>query len=365
MGIPVMHGIGPGSKGLARLSSVGGGSRILAVHHVGGDGQNGSGGNAAAVGVVAPHIIHEGVHQLCGDGVYPVVVVAVFGEVSFHFIIHHDAVLIPHGFYLRVLDGGQGVGHHGQSGDSGGEPAGHLLVVKSHLDPLIAVLVVHIVDDVQCVYIYAGQPFHHVLVGVHDLVIIQVLGGNGAVFRSHLLFGDLVHTAVDGVEQAFCQVGPGAEELHFLAHPHGRNAAGDGVVVSVGHSHQVVVLVLDGRGHDGSLGAEPLEVHGELGGPEHRQVGLRSRSQVLQGVEIAVGHFRHHVAAVDSHAADGLRHPGGVSGEQGVVLRRSGEFHQAQLHDKVIHKLLDLLLCVPAFRQIPLGVDVQEGGGAS
>ena len=63
-------------------------------------------------------------------------------------------------------------------------------------------------------------------------------------------------------------------------------------------------------------------------------------------MQVAVGHFCHHVPPVDAHAADGFGHPGGVAGEQLVVLGRSGELDQAKLHNKMIHKLLNLLLRV-------------------
>ena len=73
-----------------------------------------------------------------------------------------------------------------------------------------------VMDDVQGVDIYLGQPFHHILVLVHHVVKIQILGGHRTVFRAYLLSADFIHTAVDGVEQALGQVGSGAKELHFL-----------------------------------------------------------------------------------------------------------------------------------------------------
>ena len=133
----------------------------------------------------------------------------------------------------------------------------------------------------------------------------------------------------------------------------------------MGDPHQVVVLVLDGGGEDGGLGAEALEVDRQPGGPEHRQVGLGGGAQVLQGVEIPVGHPGDHAPAVDAHAADGFGDPGGVAGEEGIVLGSAGELDQPQLHDEVVHKLLNLLLGEGAGGQVPLGVDVQEGGGAA
>ena len=61
-----------------RLSAVRCSARILSVHHVGGDGENGGGGDTAAVGVVALDIAHEGVHQVCCQLVHPVVIISIF-----------------------------------------------------------------------------------------------------------------------------------------------------------------------------------------------------------------------------------------------------------------------------------------------
>ena len=130
-------------------------------------------------------------------------------------------------------------------------------------------------------------------------------------------------------------------------------------------THQIVVFVLDGRGLDGHLRAVTLKADREPGGPEHGQVRLRCGTQVGQGMQVAEGHLRRHVAAVHTHACQGLGDPYRVAGEQLVVFRRAREFDDPQLHDEVIHEFLDLLLRKGSKRKVALCVDVQEGGGAS
>ncbi len=364
MAVPVVHGIGSRRKSLPGLAPVRGSPGSLAIDHIGGDGQNGSGGNPAPVTMVPLHIIHEGMDHLHSQPVHPVIVISILGKIPLYLIIPDNSKLVPDGPHPGISDGRQGIRHHRQPGNSGSKPAGHMHIVKGHLKPLIAVLVMHVVDNVQAVDIHACQPFHHIPVPVHDLIKLQILGGNRPVLRSHLSAADLVHPAVDGVKQALGQIGPGPEKLHFLAHPHGRHTAGNGIVIPVGHPHQVVILILDRRRLDGGLGTEPFEMLRQPHRPEHRQVGLRRRAQIVEGVEIAEGHFSHQMPPVNAHASDGFRYPGRVPGKQRVVLRGPGEFHQPQLHDEMIHKLLDFLLPVPALCQVPLRVNVQEGGGA-
>ena len=82
-------------------------------------------------------------------------------------------------------------------------------------------------------------------------------------------------------------------------------------------------------------------------------------------MEITEGVFGDHVVAVDVHTADGFGDPGGVAAEQLVVFRGPGELHQTQLHDEVVDEFLRLLFGEDAPIQIPLDIDVQEGGGAA
>ena len=304
-------------------------------------------------------------HQLHGDVVHPVVVVAVLGEVPLHFKVHGDAVLIPDGAYFGKFDGGEGVGGNGQPRHpEGGQPL-HQGVVEGHLAALIGVLVVHVVDDVDGVHVELRHVGEHLFVVAQHLGVVQhlvLIQGDVGHHPDALL---LVHAAVDGVQQALGQVGPGAEKLHLLAHRHGGHAAGDAIVVPVHGAHQLVALVLDGVGPDAHVGAVPLEPLGQVLAPQHRQVGLGGGAQVGEGVEHPEGVAGHQSAAVHPHAADGLGDPGGVAAKELIVLWGTQVAHQPQLDDKLIHQLLGPPLVQHAFVQVPLDVDIQEGGGAA
>ncbi len=199
MAVPVVHRVCAGGKRLSALTSVRCGAGILAIHHVGGDGKDGGGGDSAPVGMVALDETHEGVYQVSCQLVHAVIVISIFREISLYNIVCHNTLLIAHGLNLCVLDGGQGVSHNGKSGNTGCKPSGHLFIMKGHLKSFIAVFVVVVVDDVKGVDIYLCKPFHHVLIFIHDLVVIQVFRSDGAVFGSYLFAGNLVHAAIDGV----------------------------------------------------------------------------------------------------------------------------------------------------------------------
>ena len=133
----------------------------------------------------------------------------------------------------------------------------------------------------------------------------------------------------------------------------------------MGEAHQIVVLILHRGGLNGRLGAEPLEVLGQVYRPKNGQIGLGCGSQIVQGVQIPVGHLGDKVTAADAHAADGLGYPLGIAGEQSVVLGRTGELDQTQLHDEVVHQLLQFFFRKGALFEVTLCVNVQEGGGTA
>ena len=81
-------------------------------------------------------------------GIYTVIVVSVFWEISFNFVINGNTVFVTNWFYLGILDCGKRIGNNGKSGNSCGKPTGYFFVVESHLQSFIAVFIMHIVDDI-------------------------------------------------------------------------------------------------------------------------------------------------------------------------------------------------------------------------
>ena len=237
--------------------------------------------------------------------------------------------------------------------------------MQRHFNAFIAVFVVHVVDDVQRVNVSFGEPVLHLVVQGHHFIIVEnffrVAGGG----RGHLFALEFIHAAVQGVEKALGEVGARSEELHLLADAHGGHAACDAVVVAPVRAHQVVVLVLDGGRFNGNLGAEAFEGFRQVPGPQNGQVRFRSRPQVVQGLQHAEGTAGDEGAPVLSHAADGFRHPGGVSGEQVIVIRRADETDDAQLHHELVDDFLNFLFRDEPLFQVAGEINVEESGNAA
>ena len=355
-------GVGAGGQRGPGPAAVGHIAGILAVDHVGGNGQDGGGGLGIPVGVVVPDLLQEGPQQPHGDGICPVIVVAVAGEVALHLEVRGVAVLIPDDLDLGILDGAQGVHHMAEACNAGGEGTAHVGIDQGHLAGFVVILVVHIVDQVQGVYIEPCQPLHSQIELLLDLVVVQVFGLNAAGVGGHLLLMLQVPAAIDGVQQGLGQVGTGAEELHFLAGLGCGDTAADGVVIAPDRTHNLVILILNGRGGHGDVGAVFLEVLRQPGSVQHGHIGLRGGAHVLQSVQEAVVGLGDHVPAVLTDAAHLQCCPHRVTGEQLLVGGNPGKFDHAALHNKVVDELLSSGLGENALFQVSLNIDIQEGG---
>ncbi|MNO66898.1 hypothetical protein D3C76_576970 [compost metagenome] len=312
-----MHRVGTRAERRTGATAIRGVTCLLAVHHVGGDGQHGLGSHGTAVGVELLDLLHEALDQVAGDVIDAGVVVTELRVLAFDLEVDGDAIFVTNRLDLGVLDGRQGVSRHGQTGDAARHGAIDVTVVQRHQGGFVAVLVVHVVDDVQGGDVLLGQPVHEVIQAIHHVVVLEVLGLDHFGFRADLDLELLVHTAVDCIQHGLGQVGTSAEELHLFADDHRRHAASDGVVIVVEvRTHQVIVLVLNGRGLDGYLGAVLLETDRQLLGPQNGQVRLRGRAHGVQGVQHTEAVLGDQGTAINAHTGQGLGCPHGVAGEQ-------------------------------------------------
>ena len=246
---------------------------------------------------------HKLVNHFLSDLVYAVIIVAVFREVAGGLEVYDNAVFVADGLNLCVLDSGKGVSHDGKTCYTGSKITLNVSVMKRHLCPFIAVFVMHIVDNIQGVYINVCLPLQHIDELAHNIVVVKHVTCNRTILGTYLLLGNFIHTAVQSVQQTFCNICTCAEELHFLTDNHRRYAASDTIVIAMCHSHQVIVLILNGRSLDRHLCTVSLPAFRKLCGPQYGQVRLGRRSKVGQGVQITEAHLCYHGSAVNTHTA--------------------------------------------------------------
>ena len=310
-------------------------------------------------------IFHELLGNVDSNTVRAVVIVSERYIFAFAFEVDSQTTFVTDHFHFRVTDGSQRVGNDRKAGDTGCADTFHISVMKPHLECFIRIFVVHVVNDLQSIDIDFCQPAHHLLVFLHHFVVIQILAGDRFETGSHLHTRFLVTSAIDRIQQALCQVGTSSEILHLLTDLHRRHTAGDTVIVAIVRTHQIVVLVLDGRGIDRYFCAEVFPVIRSIVEPKHRQVGFGCRAEVIQGMQITVRCLCHQRTAVNTLSAQRFSHPNRVAGEQVVVFRSTQETDNTQFDNKLVDQFLCLFFRQLAFANIFFDIDIEESRSTS
>ena len=197
--------------------------------------------------MVLSHLIHKCIYKVYGKSVNSVVVVSVFREIALDFVACNDTVFVTYCFNFSIFYCAERIGNNGKSGNTRSEVSLYISVMKCHLNTFVAVFIVHIMDNVKCIYIKPCEPFHHGIVFFHNIVKVKIFCCYRTVFRTNLDFKTFVHTSVYSIKQAFCEVRSCTEELHFLAYSHRRYAASYSIVIAVDFTHHIIVFILNGR----------------------------------------------------------------------------------------------------------------------
>ena len=234
-------------------------------------------------------------------------------------------------------------------------------IVQCHLGLFVGVLVVHVVNHVHGVHILVCKPREQRLVARHHVFVIECAVSGQIGHRGDLLAADFFATAVEGHQQGLREVDTSAEELHILTEGHCRDAASDSVVIAITFTHQVVVFVLHRVGLDGDVSAVILPTLRQALSPKHGHVRFRCGAEVFEGVEHTEGGLRHERTAVQAHTAERFGGPGGVTGEEVVVLRGTELTVHAQVEHVIVDEFLSAFFGEDASVDITLQVDVQEG----
>ena len=73
----------------------------------------------------------------------------------------------------------------------------------------------------------------------------------------------------------------------------------------------------------------------------------------------------YHGSSVQPCSGDLQRRPDGIAGEQLVVARNPGKFHDAELQRNLVYQLLCFFLGNFTFLQVSVQINIQEGGNSS
>ena len=246
-----MHRVSTWSERRASTTTIRGVTGFLTIHNVRSDGQNRLRRDSVTVGGQFLNFLHETFNQVNRQVIYASIVVTKLRIFTFDFEVDRQTVFITYRGDFRIFDCRQGVSRHGQTCDTTRHGADNVTVVQRHQRGFVAVLVVHVMDDVQCGNVLFSQPVHEVIHTFQHFVEVQNIAFDRFRLRTHLDFHFFINAAVDSVQHGFREVSASTEELHLLTNNHRAYAASNRVVVVVEvRTHQVIVFILQGGGID-------------------------------------------------------------------------------------------------------------------
>jgi hypothetical protein len=79
---------------------------------------------------------------------------------------------------------------------------------------------------------------------------------------------------------------------------------------------------------------------GHLGRPEHSNIRLGRRTEIVKRVQHAIAASGHQGPPVKIHAANAFGRPVGVAAEQRIIVRGTEEADDTELLDKLVPELL-------------------------
>ena len=100
------------------------------------------------------------------------------GRLALDAVVDRKPGLVADHVDLAVLDRRQAVGDDRQAGDAERHGAQDVAVVQRHLEALVEVLVVHVVDAVHRVHVGAREPLHHAVELLEHLVVVENVAGD-------------------------------------------------------------------------------------------------------------------------------------------------------------------------------------------
>ena len=145
-------------------------------------------------------ILHE---CLCERHCYLVCLVAVVTEwyilSLLYLIVDSKTALVADDADAAVLHCSNRVGNDRHTCDTCSTCTFYIAIVKRHLESLVVVLVVHVVDDLQSIDVSLCQPTHHLLKFRHEFLICEVIASDRSKTRSDLFARHLIATTIDSI----------------------------------------------------------------------------------------------------------------------------------------------------------------------
>ena len=190
-----------------------------------------------------------------------------------------------------------------------------VIINQCHFSSFIIIFIMHVMNQVQYINIYVCQPVHPPVKFLNHFIIICIFRSNALHSRTTLNSVFFIKTTVKCIQQCFCQVGAGTEELNLLPCLGCGYTAADGVIISPFRFHNFVILILDGTGINRDLCCIFLEALWKTRAVQHGQIWFRAWSHVFQCMQETIICLCYHMSSVQAGSTYFQCYPGRITGE--------------------------------------------------
>ena len=199
---------------------------------------------------VLSQLVNRPLGQFNGYLVHSVIVVSIFREFADRFIVYNNPFFIFNRIHFRVFNRAEGVCRYGKPRNAKSHQSSDITVQKCHLTLFICVFIVHVMNDIHYINIESAQPVSVNIETSHSVFVVDRPVSDRFHLRADSFPSSFVHASVKSQAKNFCQVVSGTKELHLFPHFYRGNAAGDGIVISIGLPHNIIILILNRIGID-------------------------------------------------------------------------------------------------------------------
>ena len=252
-----------------------------------------------------------------------------------------------------------------ESGNTCCESTSYIRIDQCHLGCFIVIFIMHVVNHVQCLYIRLCKPCHHLVVFIHDFIIVKYIACDRTIFRSNLYFIFLIDTTVDRVKKTFCKVCACSEELDLFSCLCRRYTAAYRIIVAPYRTHYIIIFILYRTCLNGNVRCVFLKCLRQMRRIQYSQVWLRRWSHVFQCMketETCLGYLG---TSVHTNTGNVYGSPYRVSGEQLIIRLNTSKFNHTEFHCHMVNQFLCLYLCQCSIGKVSFNVDIKECGNTS
>ena len=131
-------------------------------------------------------LLHESLQKPYSEFICSRIIVTILRELAFCLEVNSASLLVTDNLNLSIFNSGQRVSYVRKTCNTSCECSSYICIDQSHLSCFIVIFIMHIMNQVQDVYIQSCTPVKHDVIFMHNFIEIKVFRSNRCDFRTTL-----------------------------------------------------------------------------------------------------------------------------------------------------------------------------------